>query len=61
MRLIDNDGKRTTPMFAPYLVEDKRKLLDGRNNDLFATFDEPTKVARVIGMTNGRANLKENS
>jgi hypothetical protein len=59
MRLIDNDGKRTTPMFAPYLVENEREFLHGRNYDLLAAFDEPTKIARVVGMTNGRTNLKE--
>lgn len=59
MRFVDDDGKSAIAVRAPDVVEDEGKFLDRRNDDLLAAFNEPTKVARVLGVTHRRSHLRE--
>lgn len=46
-------------MFAPDFVQDERKLLKRRDDDLFAALDEAPQVARMLGVPHGNAHLGE--
>ena len=45
MGLVDDDGEVPPALLIPDLFKDKGKLLDRRNDDLFAGLDEPAQVA----------------
>src|SRR5262245_30285963 len=59
MRLVDDDREVSPAMLAPDLVEDERKLLDRRDDDLLALRDELAEIARMLGVSNGGAHLGE--
>ena len=46
-------------MLVADLVEDERELLHRGDDDLLALVDELAQVARVLGVTHGRADLGE--
>ena len=57
MGLVDDDGKPAPALLVTDLIEDERKLLHGRDNDLLAVLDEPPQVAGSLRMPDGRAHL----
>ena len=57
MGLVDDDGKAAPAMFVADLVENERELLDRRDDDLLAGLDEPSQVARTLGVPHRRAHL----
>jgi hypothetical protein len=59
MRLVDDDRKAAVAMLAADIVEDVREFLDGGDDDLLAGLDEAAQITRMLGMTDGRANLRE--
>ena len=52
-------AKRRSLMQRPDIVEDERELLNRRDDDLLAVGDEAAKVAGMLGVADGRADLRE--
>ena len=59
VRLVDDDGEAPAAVLAADLVEDERELLHRGDDDLLALGDELAQVARVLGVADGRAHLRE--
>src|SRR4051794_39059078 len=59
MGLVDGDGEAAVPGSVANVVENERKLLDRRDDDLLSTLDELAQVARAVGMSNGGPDLGE--
>ena len=59
VRLVDDDGEAPAAVLVADLVEDERELLDRRDDDLLAALDELAQVARVLGVADRRAHLRE--
>ena len=50
-------AKRLPRLFVADLVQNERELLDRRDDDLLAGLDEPSQVARTLGVSHRRAHL----
>ena len=59
VRLVDDDREAPAAVLAADLVEDERELLHRRDDDLLALGDELAQVARVLGVPDRRADLRE--
>src|SRR5215831_11232025 len=59
MRLVDDDRELPSAVLAPDLVEDERELLHRGDYDLLPLGDKLPQVARVVGMSNCGAHLRE--
>ena len=59
MRLVDEDGEAPAPLLVADLIEDERKLLYRRDDDLLAALDKPAEVTRAFGMPDGGPDLGE--
>ena len=57
VRLVDDDGEAPPALLVADLVEDERKLLNRRDDDLLAGLDEAAQVARAVGVAHRRAHL----
>ena len=59
MRLVDDDRETAIAVLAADVVEDEREFLDRGDDDLLAALDEPAQIARVLGMPDRCAYLRE--
>ena len=59
MRLVDDDRKASVFVLRTDVIEDKRELLNRGDDDLLAVGDEAAKIAGMLGMPDGCANLGE--
>src|SRR5258707_8874387 len=59
MRLVNDDSERPTSMFVANLVEDEGELLDCRDDDLFASLEERSQVAKFPSMADDGSYLGE--
>ena len=57
MRLVDDDGEAPPALLVTDLGEDEGKLLNGRDDDLLATLDEPAQVLGALRGPHRRADL----
>src|SRR5690606_10153876 len=59
VRFVDHDREAPPAVLAPDLVEDERELLHRGDDDLLPLGDELAQVARVLGVADGGADLRE--
>jgi hypothetical protein len=59
MSLVNDNRKTVVAVFVANFLEDKWKLLDGRNDDLLSSLKKPSKIARVLGMAHDGAYLSK--
>src|SRR5207247_7899880 len=55
--LVDDNGELSASVLAADLVEDKWEFLHRGDDDLLTTLNELLKVARMLGVANGGADL----
>ncbi len=59
MGFIDDNRELLATLLAADFIQDERKLLDRRDDDLFPLGDKLAQVARALGMPDGGPNLGE--
>jgi hypothetical protein len=59
VRFVDEDRESPPTVLAAHLLEDERELLHRRDDDLLTVGDEIPKVARMLGVADRRAHLRE--
>ncbi len=59
MRLVDDDREAAIPVQRADIVEDEGEFLNRRDDDLLAVGDEAPQVAGMLGVADGRADLRE--
>ena len=59
VRLVDDNRELAAAVLVADVIEDERELLHGRDDDLLAALDELLEIARVVGVADSRAHLRE--
>ena len=57
MRLVNDDRETPVALRAADLVEDERKLLDRRDDDLLAGLKELAQISGFLRMSHGRPDM----